>query len=370
MAANLRPSLTSVGPLLAPIQAELRLSATAAGLLGSLPLLMFAVFAPFARLGRSVGTERMVLFGLVGLAAGILLRSAGGMGLLYAGTTLLSAGVAITNILVPVLVKRHYPDRVAALTTAYATVMGGCAALASGVAVPLAQVLPGGWRGSLAAWSVLALLGIVLWLPHLRPPHVPAAAAPPSGGRAPWRSGIAWSIAGYMGMQSTMFYVAISWYPAYLRDQGYSAATAGWLLSLYQVAALLAGLVVPTLVRRLADQRALAFGLAGLGALSILGLLFAPGAAAAWMTLLGIGAGPSLILALSFMGLRAGSAHTAAALSLMGQAVGYAIAAAGPLAFGFVHDHWSWTAALLFMVAIALVQGGFGLGAGRRVTIN
>jgi CP family cyanate transporter-like MFS transporter len=372
VAANLRPSLTSVGPLLEAIRAELRLSATAAGLLSSLPLLMFAAFAPFARFGRHVGTERMVLIGLVALATGTVLRSAAGTVALFAGTTLLAAGIAVTNILVPVLVKRHYPDRVPTLTTAYATVMGGCAALASGIAVPLAQVLPGGWRGSLAAWSALTVVAIVLWLPQLRPPHVPRTGeTAPAGARPPWRSPIAWSIAGYMGVQSTMFFVAISWYPAYLREEGFTATAAGWLLSLYQVAALLAGMTVPLLVRRFHDQRGLAFTLASLSALSTLGLLLAPDAALAWMVLLGVGAGPSLILALSFMGLRAGSAQTAAALSLMGQGVGYAIAAMGPLAFGFVHDHTGgWTIALLCMISVALVKGGFGLIAGRRVIVD
>jgi CP family cyanate transporter-like MFS transporter len=319
-----------------------------------------------------MGTERLLLVGLLALAGGILLRSAGGIPALFAGTTLLSAGITITNILVPSLVKQHYPARVPTLTTAYATVMGGCAALASGVAVPLAQVLPGGWRGSLAIWALPAMLAVLLWVPQLRaprPPDTPRDRAAPKP-HPPWRAGVAWAITGYMGMQSTLFYVAISWYPAYLRDQGHSATSAGWMLTLYQVAALLAGLAVPLLVRRLADQRALAFALAAIGGLSTLGLLSAPAYAAGWMILLGIGAGPSLILALSFMGLRAASARTAAALSLMAQAVGYAIAALGPLAFGFVHDHTAgWTAALLCMATVALFQGLFGLGAGRRITI-
>jgi MFS transporter, CP family, cyanate transporter len=371
VAANLRASLTGVGPLLTAIQAELSLTATAAGLLGSLPLLMFAVFAPLARLGERFGTERLVLGGLVALVAGILLRSEGHVISLFAGTAILGAAIAMTNVLVPALVKQHYPERIPALTSAYATAMQVFASLASGVAVPLALVLPGGWRSSLAAWAVLGVVAIVCWLPQLRAPRLPvvpsvaAAAVHP-----PWRRTVAWQITGFLGLQSTLFYTAISWYPAYLHDFGYSAAAAGWLLTIYQAFALLAGMVVPLLIRRFADQRLLAVGVATLGFTATCGMWLAPGFASWWMMLLGIGAGPSLILSLSFIGLRSGSASTAAALSLMTQALGYFIAMLGPLAFGLVHDlSGGWTAPLIFLMAVAVGQGFCGLGAGRRVSI-
>jgi CP family cyanate transporter-like MFS transporter len=370
VAANLRASLTGVGPLLTDIQTELSLSATAAGLLGSLPLLMFAAFAPLARLGVRLGTERLVMGGLVALVVGILLRSEGHVVSLFAGTAILGAAIAMTNVLVPALVKQHYPARIPQLTSAYATAMQVFASLGSGVAVPLALLLPGGWRSSLAAWALLGVVAIVFWLPQLRAPRPvvpPVAAAAP---HPPWRRAVAWQITGFLGLQSTLFYTAISWYPAYLHDFGYSAAAAGWLLTLYQVFALLAGMLVPLLIRRLADQRLLAVGVATLGLTATCGMWLAPGLAGGWMVLLGIGAGPSLILSLSFIGLRAGSASTAAALSLMTQAVGYFIATLGPLAFGFVRDlSGGWTAPLIFLMVVAVGQGLCGLGAGRRVTI-
>ncbi len=173
-----------------------------------------------------------------------------------------------------------------------------------------------------------------------------------------------------MGFQSTVFYVSVSWFPALLRDAGFTPTAAGWLLTLFQVAAILAGLGVPPLIRRFADQRALAFAAGAISALGCLGLLVAPRAAAAWMVLLGLGAGPGVILALSFMGLRASSARVAAALSLMAQGLGYAVAAAGPVVFGWIHDAWgNWSAALVFAVAVAMCQGFCGLGAGRAVRI-
>jgi CP family cyanate transporter-like MFS transporter len=333
------------------------------------PLLIFAGLAPLARLAGRLGTERLLLGGLALLIGGVAIRSSAGTGALFAGTAILATGIAIVNVLMPILVRQHYPDRVAGITTAYATTMGLMAALASGVAVPLSTLLPGGWRGSMASWAVLAALAALVWLPHLRSAEAPpAATAAERGGTAIWRRPTAWFVTGYMGCQSTVFYVAVSWFPALLRDADFTPAAAGWLLTLFQAAALLAGLVVPTLIRRHADQRGGAFAAGAISALGCLGLLFAPRAAALWMVLLGLGAGPGLIYALSFMGLRASSPRVAAALSLMSQALGYAVAAIGPVVFGAIHDaSGGWSAALVFAAAMAFCQGLCGLGAGRSV---
>jgi len=368
IAANLRPSLTGVGPLLETLREDLSLSATAAGWLSSLPVLMFAAFAPLARLARQLGAERLLLVGLLALIAGILVRSAGGSATLFAGTVLLAAGIAGINVLIPVLIKQHYPERVPGITTAYATVMGGFAALASGIAVPLAHALPGGWRSSLASWALLAAIALVFWLPHARAgaiqAKVPQAAAPAP--HPPWRNRIAWQITGFMGFQSTLFYIAVTWFPAVLRDSGFSPAAGGWLLTLFQAAALLAGLAVPPLIRRFKDQRGLALGCASLSTMATLGILLVPRGAIAWMILLGCGAGPSLILALSFMGLRAKTQEMAASLSLMSQSIGYFIAACGPILVGLVHDYTgNWTAALLGTAAVTMLQALCGIGAGR-----
>lgn len=372
--ANLRAALTGVGPVLETIRADLMLSATAAGLLVSVPVLMFAAFAPLARLADRVGAERMILAGLLMLVVGLVGRVLGGAGVLFAGTVVLAIGIACTNVLLPVVIKHHYPDRVPSMTTAYATVMGAMAALASGVSVPLSQVLPGGWRSALAAWAVLAAVALVAWIPHSRPP--PAAKPPVSAvhkqevQRPAWRTSVAWQITGFMGLQSTVFYIVVNWFPVILGDAGFSPAAGGWLMTLYQVAALLAGLAVPLLIRSFRDQRGIAFGMSMLTMTGILGVLVAPEASVLWMIIMGCGSGPSLILALSFMGLRARTQESAAALSLVSQGVGYLVASFGPVVFGLVHDHTEgWTVAMLGTALVALAYGMCGVGAGRNVKV-
>jgi CP family cyanate transporter-like MFS transporter len=186
----------------------------------------------------------------------------------------------------------------------------------------------------------------------------------------PWGSLLAWQVTAYMGLQSMVFYVTVAWYPTMLRDAGMPVATAGWLLTLYQAAALGGGLVMPLLIRRSTDQRALGAATGLLSAAGTLGMLLAPGGGVVWMVLLGFGTGPALILALSFMGLRASSPLAAVSLSLMAQSLGYLLAACGPVTFGFIHEHsGGWAGPMLFLVAAGLAMVVCGFGAGRAVRL-
>src|SRR5690606_7623123 len=136
------------GPLISSIQDATGLSGTALGLLSSLPLLAFAAFAPLANFGRRFGLERVLTVAMVMLFTGLLIRSSGSAIALYCGTLLLAAGIAIGNVLVPSIIKRDYPDRINTLTTIYALVLTLTAAIASGLAVPLERLLPGGWQSA------------------------------------------------------------------------------------------------------------------------------------------------------------------------------------------------------------------------------
>jgi CP family cyanate transporter-like MFS transporter len=162
LVANLRPALTSVGPLLEALRSNLGLSDTAVGLLATMPLLIFAGLAPFARLGQVLGMERTLAACLAFIVAGIALRSQGSVAALFAGTVIFAIGIGIANVLVPGIIKRDFPQHVGAMTTAYVMVMTLSGALATGLAVPIAAHFAGGWRLSLAVWAVFAALTLAL----------------------------------------------------------------------------------------------------------------------------------------------------------------------------------------------------------------
>ncbi|WP_327087331.1 MFS transporter [Nonomuraea sp. NBC_01738] len=365
VAANLRPSLTGVGPLLDRVQADLGLSPAVAGLVSALPLLAFAAISPVVpRLAARWGPERLLWGALVVLTLGIAVRWVPTAAGLFGGTALIGAGVAVGNVLLPSLIKRDFPTKVGLLTSAYATVMGAVAAVASGVAVPLSQVAPGGWVSALGCWIVFALVAVVLWLPQVRAPRPDTEAT--RRPRLPWRSGLAWAVTAFMGLQSLGFYVTVTWLPQVVQDSGVSAVAAGWLLFVFQAVAVLTSLAVPAVLRRARDQRAVAAVSSAVLLTGYLGLLVAPEWALLWSVVLGLGGGACLVLALAFLGLRAPDATTAGALSAMAQSIGYLLAAVGPVVFGLLHSVGSgWGAPLALMCAAAAGQVFVAIVAGR-----
>ncbi len=367
-AACLRPAITSVGPLLNRIGDDTGLSETLLGLLGALPLLAFAAVSPVVqRPARRLGAERVVGWALLALAGGIALRSAPGVGSLWLGTALLGAGIAVGNVLLPAVVRRDFAARSALVVGCYSAVMGAVASTASGVSLPLADALGGSWRWSLAVWLVPAVVAAPVWL--LRrpaPPPPPAADAVP---RPPvWRSATAWRLTLFMGLQSTSFYVLVSWLPSILAAQGVSHAAAGWYLFGYQVVGLLSGLAVPLVLRRLDRHRTAAAASIPI-VLAPLGLAVLPGAGALWVAVAGVGSGASLVMALSLFSLDADDSAHAAALSGMAQSLGYLLAAGGPVAAGALREaSGSWTPALVGLIVLGVLQGAVIVTRRGRVT--
>ena len=370
IASNLRAPVTSVAPVLDLIRHDFAFSATAAGLLTTLPLLAFAALSPLAGpLARHGGLERTLLLSLLVLIAGLLLRSAGAEGSLFAGTLLIGAAIAIGNVLLPSLLKRDFPDHIASLTSAYVLVMGIAAGLGSVLAVPLA-LWSSGWALSLLFPVVLAFAGLLAWLPQWQRHTAPLPAAEKR--KAPlWRNALAWQVTLFLGLNSLVYYIVVGWLPSMLRDAGLPSASAGSMHGLLQVASALPGLLLVPVIRRLHDQRRLAVATSVLSTLGLLGLLLAPHWSVLWTLMYGMGAGATIILGLAFVSLRARSVHQAAALSGMAQAVGYLLAAAGPMLVGLLRDlSGGWTVALLLCVLVSLLQAASGFLAGRNIQLD
>jgi len=367
IATSLRVTFTGAAPLLDAIRTDYALTTAQTGLLTTLPLLAFALISPLAAgLARRIGMERSLMIALLLIIAGIALRSLPSAALLFGGTAVIGCGIALGNVLLPGLIKHDFPGQVAKLTGAYSLTMGAAAALGSALVVPVA-LSGAGWHGALLMLMVFPLLALLLWLPQWR--QRPAGSL--SGSRALqsrgiWRSTLAWQVTLFLGINSLIYYVIIGWLPAILQSHGYSETEAGSLHGLLQLATAAPGIVVPLILLRLKDQR----GVAGLSALmcavSSAGLWFMPDLAVMWTLIFGFGSGATMILGLTFIGLRASSAHQAAALSGMAQSVGYLLAACGPPLMGKIHDaNGDWRIPLLACGLVSVVMAICGILAGR-----
>ncbi|MBO0811923.1 MAG: MFS transporter [Microlunatus sp.] len=372
VAACLRPAITAVGPVLDRIGADAGLGHGAEGLLAALPLLAFAGMSPLThQLGRRLGMDRTVLLALVLLIIGIVLRSAGVGGLLWIGTLLIGIAIAVNNVLVPAVVKRDFGSRIAVVTGAYTATMNTFAAIASGVAVPLAGLAIGvltGWRLAVGVWAVLATIGMIVWAIRMRAVADGRTLAldPPGPHHAIWRSPLAWQVTVNMGLQSTVFYTMVNWFPSIEAEAGVAPATAGLHLFLYQAIGIGAALGASALMSRAADQRLIASMITIPILISLTGMLILPQLVAVWAVLAGLTSGGSITVALALIGFRTRLPADTSRLSGMAQGVGYLLAAGGPFAAGWLRDATgSWTPAIVMMIVLTLTQAVAGYLAGR-----
>jgi CP family cyanate transporter-like MFS transporter len=419
--ANLRAAVASVGPVLRPLQADLGMSDTVAGVLTTLPVLCFGIVGLLsARLARRTDPATALVGALVLIAVGTGVRALAPRAIsLLLASLLALVGIAVGNVLVPVAIKAWFRDDVGRMTGWYSTAISVGTAIPAATTVPIATAA-GSWRMGLAAWTVPALLALVPWLlagraagraSGRRDAERPGAGSAASddgpaattgasddgpdattggpddgpdattGGpdadapdpapdpervaevmRAVRRHPQAWALTAFFGFQSLEAYVALGWLAAILQDAGVSPSRAGVLLAVTMGLGAPVSLVLPRLAARSPDQRPYVVGLLVCSLVAYLGLLLAPAAAPTlWAISLGIGLG-AFPLALVLLGLRARSSAGTAALSSLAQGGGYLLAATGPVAVGALHDlTGGWTVPLSVLLALLVPKLIVGL---------
>jgi len=392
---NMRGAITSLPPVFPELKHAAGLSNATLAALAAVPVLSFAVFSGLAPvLARRLGEERVIIFALLLLAAGLGLRSAAPGVLLFPGTILAACAISLVNVLLPSLVKRRKPELAGLLIGLYLMSLTAGAVLAAVIAVPVFNAAGGAAvRLTLGMWAIPALVGAALWLPQVRFQTRPELApgeergAGPGGGRGAQRAGppgsprgvldmtrhkLAWQVTGFMGLQSLAYYATLSWFPTMFRDHGISATAAGNLLALMNLGNAVSGLIVPVIAQRSRDQRKLAVLAVTLIAVGLAGSGFGPNTTViGFVCLLGLGQGASFGLSVFLFTARSADNHTAAALSGFAQGGGYLIAAAGPLLVGILHTATgSWTIPIICLLGVCAGQLITGILAGRAKTIG
>ena len=362
---NLRTPVTNLPPLFPDLHTKLHLSSAALSLLAATPVIFFGAAAAFAAwLNRRFGEEVVLLAALAVLTVGLLLRGVAPNVMLFPGTVLAASAIAILNVLLSSMIKRRRPERAGVLISIYLTALCVGGILASLLAVPLYHASGGSIPLTLGVWAAPAALAMLLWLPQLRyrAVGVRAALTPAPAHIKVHRYALAWQVMGFMGLQSLLYYAALSWLPTIFQDRGTSAVTAGNLLALMGAGNLVGALIVPVLAHRGPGQRALVVPSMAAVGVGLAGSLWAPlGTAALWVSVRGIGQGACLGLAIFLMLARAPDPGAAASLSAFAQSAGYLVASAGPLELGLLHSvTGSWT----IPVAVLLVLCGCGLVVG------
>ena len=373
VAFNARLALSSLGPVLPEAMRATGLTPASSWLVTTVPVLCLGLFGlATPRLVRWMGVERTVLAFLLVLSAGLALKAFGAVTPFVIGTALGGAGIGVVNVLVPSLVKREFPQHVAGMMGLYTMALCVGASLAAGSSAPLERAFHGAWNLSLAIWTVPALAAAAVWTVQLGPRgrRGDPAAAP----KLPslWRDPLAWQVALFMGLQSSMAYSVFAWLAPMLRDRGLSPVQAGLVVSVSLLVQAPAAMAAPYLAARGRDQRLACVVTVILTAGALVGCLFAPLSTIwLWAVLQGLGQGSVFAVALTVVVMRSPDAPSAAALSSMAQGVGYILAAGGPLLIGLLRawtGGWTWPVALFMAIGAVATMAGLGAGRDRLVS--
>ena len=362
---SMRTAVTSVGAVLEDVQHGLHTSSGIAGLLTTLPVICFAGLGSLApRLAERFGPHRLLVCALLLSTVGLLARTfAGSIWTFLLLSALALSGGAMANVLLPTLVKQHFPDRIGPMTAVYTTALAVGTTAGAGLTVPIGD-LGDGWRFGIGSWAVFVAVAILPWLPTLKRDVLGGpggTGAPRLSANALIRSPTAWLLTAFFAGQSIQAYIAFGWFARFMREHGVAEGTAGWMVALLSAVGIPISMIAPNVAPR--HHRALIAGLTGCYVVAYLGLGLAPvGGAWVWMVFAGVGSG-MFPVALTMIGLRSRTAETTAALSAFMQAIGYIVAGTGPLLFGVLFDlTGSWVLPLgLLWVALALTLGtGWG----------
>jgi MFS transporter, CP family, cyanate transporter len=345
VAFNLRPAISSVPPVLETIRQDLGLGRAYLGLLTTIPVLCMSVLALVApKVRERIGVERAVLWSVVLIGLAVAGRLAAGQpGVLFITTLVAGVGIAVAQSLLPAVVKGRFPERAALVTGLYTVGITGGLALAALATVPIERALGGFWSGALAAWSLLAAVAAVFWMPLAsRARSAPRREGARERARLPWRSGRAWSVALFFGAESCLFFSSLTWIAPLYVDQGLDEGRAGMLLAVLAIVRVPSAFVFPALADRSGDRRpwlALALMLATFGfcAAGLVPLVTA-WAPWAWVVVLGLGVGGLFPLALTLPLDYSADADEAGRLTAMTFFIGYIVAAVGPVAVGALRD--------------------------------
>lgn len=368
-AGCMRTPIGLVSPLLTNIQRTLGVPASLLGSLTTIPLLCFALFSPFVpKLGQKYGNEVLMFVAVLILAIGNYLRVFS-TAMLLGGTLLVGLSIAVLNVLMPVTIAQEYPQRVGVMTSVYTFSMTLFSALTSGQSVALAHQI--GWQKTMQSVSVLAVLGLLFWLPALKNNH--RATSGKKKGSSVWHARGAWYLSAFMGLQSLLFYTTLTWVPTILVSHGMSQGQASQLFGLMQLASLVTSYFVPILAYKFKRTRGIILSMTA-GFLAGIGLLMIPtasvGLTVVVVVVLGLASNMAFSLAMALFNIKTDEPEQTAEISGMAQAVGYILAAFGPVGFGYVQQlTGSWNLPLILLLVVVIILALAGLAVDRRRTI-
>lgn len=356
----LRSPFTALPTILGDIAQGLGVEVSSLGILTSLPLLMFALFSAFASLlAQKIGLEHLFTYCLLLLTIGSVIRIFN-LPLLYLGTLIVGASIAIFNVLLPSMIQANKPQKISFLTTLYVTAMGVSTAIASYLSVPITQA--SSWKGLILVLSFLCLVTLLVWLPNHRHNHHLESQKEKKSKENILKSKSVWAIIIFGGLQSLLFYTSMTWLPTMAISAGLSNSDAALLASIFSLISIPFSMTVPSLTTRLSDghRQIMLVIISIAGMMGIAMLLYPTNNFLYWLVvhlLIGTACSALFPYLMVCFSLKTSSPEKTAQLSGLAQTGGYILAAFGPTLFGYSFELFqSWIPAVLALLAIDIIM--------------
>ena len=356
----LRSPFTALPTILGDIAQGLGVEVSSLGILTSLPLLMFALFSAFAsRLAQKIGLEHLFTYCLLLLTIGSVIRIFN-LPLLYLGTLIVGASIAIFNVLLPSMIQANQPQKISLLTTLYVTAMGISTAIASYLSVPITQA--SSWKGLILVLSLLCLVTLLVWLPNHRHNHYLEGQQEKKSKENILKSKSVWAIIVFGGLQSLLFYTSMTWLPTMAISAGLSNSDAALLASIFSLISIPFSMTIPSLTTRLSDgHRQIMLTIISIAGMTGIAMLLYPSDNFLyWLVvhlLIGTACSALFPYLMVCFSLKTSSPEKTAQLSGLAQTGGYILAAFGPTLFGYSFDLFqSWVPAVLALLAIDIIM--------------
>ncbi len=374
IALNLRIPITSVGPDFRMIESQYSLSAAVAGILTTIPLLVFAVLSPFvSTISGKFGYGRLMTLALICIGLGEIVRSFLGEVGLYLGTFIIGAGIATSSVLIPSVLKHRFPNKVGPMTSIYVSCMNIVGGIGVWATIPISKYFGWSWQPTLSIWIIFALVALIFWLPFYKQHIEPETNDVVVDHKPIWHYPIAWWVSLFLGIQSVSSYALITWLPSIVEFKGMPAEFATDVTFVFLVFTIPASLLVPILCSKLKSQSWLMLGLCVIYILGLCMFLFADTHITIMSSvgLISLATGGLISSTLLFFVLRSATAKRTTELSGLAQSIGYLFGAIGPMLMGAMYDHFhSWNQAIIAMIVISLFLTVTGFMAGSDKQIN
>ena len=371
---SLRAPISIIGPLTETLGTFL--SSTQIGILGSIPPITFGIIA---FLVIFLQPTQAIFIALLCLIFGILFRSLGadpyafaGFVALYGGTFILSSGIAIINVLLPVIIKNRYPQHINVAMSLYTVVAG--ASVLCGILLILPILNLSSLSFAMGIWVVLPLLGFIFYFSQFHNGRLFRKKPKIAQTKNLYKNFTAWNITLFMGFQAILSYSVSIWLPQIVSEAGFGIMNGTKCLLLVQIVAVIASLLCPIVLKKLTPREKLylILILSGIYALfpfafylssNYFVLLFAS-------LLGGISIGACFSLALLFISWKTSMKEDVILLSSMSQGVGYLMGALGPYAIGVLHtidENFDRGLLVLFFCGLGLCISAYCINRGKSI---